>query len=87
MSNEPACLVTPNTDGTMGYQSLGYDVVGYGHVRKQELSVKGDVLLEITFFAPIEEALRHVKALAVNATGELLLSPQESKHLEMASRD
>jgi hypothetical protein len=29
-SNESACLVTPNTDDAMGYQSLGYGAVGYG---------------------------------------------------------
>src|SRR3954468_6887310 len=39
-SNESACLVTPIADDTMDHQSLGYGAVGYGHVRKHELSVR-----------------------------------------------
>jgi hypothetical protein len=46
-----------------------------------------DILSEITFLASIEQALRHVRALAVNATSVLLLSPQGSMHLETTSRD
>ena len=42
-SSESACLVTPNTDDNMGYQSLNYGAVGYGHVKKQELSVECDI--------------------------------------------
>ena len=42
-SNESSCLVTPNTDDNMGYQSLGYGAAGYGHVKEHELSVRCDM--------------------------------------------
>ena len=43
VSSESAYLVTPNTDDTMGYQSLDYGAVGHGHIRKHEISVKSDI--------------------------------------------
>jgi hypothetical protein len=48
-SSESACLVTPNTDDNMGYQSLGYGAVGHGHVKKHELGVECDINEEEEF--------------------------------------